>query len=61
MQLKLTANLDSADAQDEDGQPCGPAIAGYLRDVADRIENGSREGRIRDTVHSIGAYKITGR
>lgn len=59
MDFTLKMNLDSADAQDDEGRPYGPAIAGYLRDVANRVEEGFTDGPIRDVVHKIGEFAIT--
>jgi hypothetical protein len=62
--LIVEINLDSADARDpdphaEDPQPYGPAIARYLRDAANQIEEGATKGGIRDVVHKIGDFRIT--
>jgi hypothetical protein len=48
-------NLDNADAVE--GGP--DAIAGYLRDVADRIQSGYGDGNVRDlNGNTIGRYEI---
>lgn len=59
MRLNLNMNLDGSYTQTEDGEPDGRAIAAYLRNTAQKIEDGYKEGPIRDEVRKIGEFKIT--
>jgi hypothetical protein len=61
MRLNLNMNLDGAYTQTEEGEPDGRAIAGYLRNAAQKIEDGYKQGPIRDEVRKIGEFKITKR
>lgn len=56
MQFQLTISLDNADAVDR-----GPdAIAGYLHNVASRVQAGYGNGTVRDlNGNTIGQYAIT--
>ena len=57
MQFQLTLSLNNADAVE--GGP--DALAGYLRDVASRVQAGYGNGNVRDVNgNTIGQYEITG-
>lgn len=55
MDFKLSMNLD-----DDDATQGGPdAVAGYLRDVASRVQAGYGNGKIRDVNgNTIGEFGI---
>lgn len=55
MQLTVMLNLDNDDAHS--GGP--DAIAGYLQDIASRIQSGHGDGNVRDlNGNTIGRFEI---